>query len=156
MQSRLFFAAVLGVAVAVAAPSMHSQQHPGHPAPHWPKPTNLQVLPKNTTPQQLHKIMHDIAGSLGVHCTFCHVMNQQTHHIDFASDAKPTKNIARLMMRMTWNINQQYLSKVHNPEATPQQQHVGCGTCHRGQKMPPEFVPPPEHHGPMHGPMPGM
>jgi hypothetical protein len=166
MHSRLFLAGVLGVAVAVAASPLFGQQPPtrqpsapGAPSMHehhWPKPTNLKVLPKDTTPEQLHKIMHQIAGSLGVKCSFCHVMNEKTHHMDFASDAKPDKGMARIMMRMTRAINEQYLSQVHDPDATPEDKHVSCGTCHRGHKMPQHFVvPPEEHHGPMHG-MPGM
>lgn len=152
MQSRLLLAAVLGLAVAAPAFSQQSAPPPRHHA--WPKPTNLQVLPKDTTPQQLHKIMDGIAGSLGVHCSFCHVIDEQTHHADFASDAKPDKQIARLMMRMTETINHQYIAKVKDPDATPQDRHVSCGTCHRGHSMPPQFVPPPEeHHGP---PMPAM
>jgi hypothetical protein len=149
-------AAVLGAAVAVTAPSILSQQAPAPGAPatqpghehHWPKPTNLKVLPKDTSPEQLHKVMEGIAGSLGVHCSFCHVQNQQTRHMDFASDAKPDKHMARIMMRMTQTINTQYLSQIHDPDAMPEDQHVSCGTCHQGHKMPPHFVPPPEHHGP--------
>jgi hypothetical protein len=163
MQSRLLFAAIVGAAVAVAAPSMFSQQtstpgatsNPGAAREHhWPKPTNLKVLPKDTSPEQLHKIMEGIAGSLGVHCSFCHVQNQQTHHMDFASDAKPDKHMARIMMRMTETINTQYLPQIHDPDATAEDQHVTCGTCHRGQKIPAQFVPPPEHHGPPMGNMP--
>ncbi len=37
-----------------------------------PAPTNLQVLPKNLTGDQVHDIMEGFAGSLGVHCDFCH------------------------------------------------------------------------------------
>ena len=148
MHSRLFLAAAL--AFAVAAPPIFCQQPAATPGRehHWPKPTNLQVLPKNTTPEQLHKIMHGISQSLGVHCSFCHVINEQTHHANFASDSKPDKNIARIMMRMTGTINAQYMSKVHDPDAKPEDTHVTCATCHRGHKMPPQFVPPPEHHGP--------
>lgn len=159
MQSR-FFAAILGAAVAAATPSLFSQQTPAPPATsatsqpgarperHFPKPTNLKVLPKDTSPEQLHEIMEGIAGSLGVHCSFCHVQNQQTHHMDFASDAKEDKKIARIMLRMTQNINEQYMTQVNDPDAMPEDKHVTCGTCHRGQKMPAHFVPPPEHHGP--------
>jgi len=163
MQSRLLLAAVLGAAIAAAAPSCFSQQPStpdasGAPAAthehHWPKPTNLQVLPKDTTPEQLHKIMDGIAGALGVHCSFCHVQNAQTHHMDFASDAKPDKEMARIMMRMTGTINQQYMTQIHDPDATAEDKHVTCGTCHRGHQMPEHFVPPPEHHGAPMGNMP--
>ena len=151
MQSRLLLAGVLGLAAAVATPALVAQQPPMHPEHHWPKPKNLQVLPKDTTPEQLHKIMDGIAGSLGVHCSFCHVINEQTHHADFASDAKPDKQIARIMLRMTMTINGKYIPQVHDPDATPVDRHVTCGTCHRGHTMPTQFVAP---EGPM-GPHPG-
>lgn len=118
-----------------------------------PKPKNLQVLPKDISHDQLMKVMHGFAGSLGVKCEFCHEPGPQPRHLDFASDAKPQKRIARTMLRMTMTINDKYLSQVDNPDAKPDQKHVTCGTCHRGQKMPAVFVLPPEHkHGMPGGP----
>ena len=127
------------------------EQHPHRPLP---KPVNLKVLPKNIAPEQLIKIMRGFAGSLGVECGFCHAVNQQTHKLDFASDAKPDKEIARLMMRMTRTINGDYVAKVNDPDATPADKHVTCATCHRGHSMPTQFVPPPEHHDHPGGPPP--
>lgn len=145
MQSRYFLAGVF--VLALATQPMFSQESAGHPHGPLPKPVNLKVLPKDISPEDLHKIMHGIAGSLGVECSFCHVRNEQTHKMDFASDAKPDKEIARTMMRMTRTINQDYMSQVKDPDATAEDKHVSCGTCHRGHKMPEHFVPPPEHHG---------
>lgn len=114
-----------------------------------PKPTNLKVLPKNIPPKELMNIMHGFAGSLGVHCTFCHVRNEQTRKMNFASDEKPEKASARVMMRMTREMNEKYIARIHDPEAKPDEKHVTCGTCHRGHARPPVFViPPEEHHGP--------
>jgi len=164
MQKRFLVAGVLVVGLNLAlAQSMMAQsggaapppgQHmPMEGGPHepLPKPTNLKVLPKNISPDDLKKIMHGIAGSLGVKCGFCHAMNPQTHKLNFASDAKPDKQIARTMMLMTRDINEKFMSQVHDPDAMPEDKHVTCGTCHRGHKMPPHFVPPPEHEGPPPG-----
>jgi hypothetical protein len=110
------------------------------------------VLPKDIAPEELDKIMHGYAGSLGVKCSFCHAANAQTHKLDFASDAKEDKGIARTMISMTHTINEQYMSQVHDPDAMPEDKHVTCGTCHRGHSMPEHFVPPPEeHHHPPQG-----
>ena len=119
-------------------------------APHrpLPKPVNLKVLPKDIAPEELEKIMHGYAGSLGVKCNFCHAANQQTHKLDFASDAKEDKGFARTMIAMTQTINDQYMSKIDDPDAMPADKHVTCGTCHRGHTMPEHFVPPPETHHP--------
>jgi hypothetical protein len=122
---------------------------PAAPAPEahheMPRPTNLKVLPKNISNKDLIATMHGFTGSLGVHCSFCHVEDQSTHHLNFASDAKPEKRSARVMMRMTKNIDGKYLAQLPDHGGM---QKVGCGTCHRGHSTPTEFVPPPEQHGP--------
>ncbi|HTV04713.1 MAG TPA: c-type cytochrome [Acidobacteriaceae bacterium] len=106
----------------------------------FPRPTNLQVLPKNISDKQLIKIMDGFKGALGVECSFCHAEDPAAHRLNFASDAKPDKNIARTMLRMTEEINAKYLSTVHDPDATPADKTVTCGTCHRGHTMPAPFV----------------
>ena len=107
-----------------------------------PKPKNLQVLPKDISPRELMSTMRGFTKALGVECSFCHEQNPQTHHMDFASDAKPDKTIARTMMRMTREINAKYLSTIQDPDATPAEKTVTCGTCHRGHTMPVPFVAP--------------
>lgn len=157
MRSRLFLTVAL--ALIFAAPSLFGQDGPPRPAspaghsaaeagPHrpLPKPVNLKVLPKDIAPEELRKIMHGYAGALGVKCNFCHAANKQTHKLDFASDAKEDKGFARTMIAMTQTINEQYMSKIDDPDAMPADKHVTCGTCHRGHTMPEHFVPPPEEH----------
>ncbi|HEY1810444.1 MAG TPA: c-type cytochrome [Acidobacteriaceae bacterium] len=154
MQSRLLFAGVMILAFAAqpvfAAPNLQetgagsaAESHPHRP---FPKPVNLKVLPKNIAPEQLRQIMRGYAGALGVKCGFCHAMNPQTHKLDFPSDAKQDKTTARLMIRMMRTINEEYMVKVNDPDAMPEDKHVTCGTCHRGHHMPEHFVPPPEEH----------
>src|SRR5579872_5819452 len=76
MQSRLFGVFVASLTLAVSTPFLlgqdsapQGQQRPRRPLP---KPTNLQVLPKDIQPEQLIHIMRGVAGSLGVECNFCH------------------------------------------------------------------------------------
>ncbi|MFP5227110.1 MAG: c-type cytochrome [Acidobacteriota bacterium] len=160
MRNRLFVSGFL--VLALAAPSLFSQDGPPPSAPAGqgehahrplPKPVNLKVLPKDIKPEELIKIMRGYAGSLGVECNFCHQANPPGQRgLNFASDAKPEKATARTMMAMTRTINEQYMSQVHDPDAKPEDQHVTCGTCHRGHSMPEHFVPPPEeHHHPPQG-----
>jgi hypothetical protein len=152
MQSPLFLAAALTLAVAAQpllgqnAPAAAGQTIPqaqtgGRPRRPQPKPVNLKVLPKNIAREDLIKIMRGYAGSLGVECSFCHARNPQTHKLDFPSDAKDDKTIARTMIQMTQTINEQYMTQVHDPDAMPEDKHVTCGTCHRGHSMPEHFVP---------------
>lgn len=163
MQTRFFLAGVFVAALAFAAQPMIAQDGgpagqnpPGHGMHRpLPKPTNLKVLPKDMPAEDVVKIMKGFAGSLGVECKFCHQMNPQTHKLDFASDAKNDKQIARTMMLMTRDINEKFMSQVKDPDAKPEDKHVTCGTCHRGHEMPQHFVPPPGHHGPGMEPMHG-
>lgn len=117
----------------------------GHHGP-LPKPVNLKVLPKDISPQDLMKIMHGFTGDLGVHCSFCHVEDEKAHTHDFASDAKPEKNTARIMIQMTQAINGKYLAQISDPDLPPEGKSITCGTCHRGHNLPETFTPPQEHH----------
>lgn len=103
----------------------------------WPeKAENLRVLPKNTEARRLRATMFGFANALGVRCTHCHVgeSNKPLSTFDFASDAKPAKKTARLMMRMAQNINQQFIAQIDRPAA--QKLQVNCLTCHKHQARP--------------------
>jgi hypothetical protein len=119
-----------------AAPTQAPMRRP------MPKPTNLQVLPKDISSPDLMALMRGYAHALGVECEFCHAENPQTHKLDFALDSKPDKGIARTMIAMTKVINDKYLSTVNDPDATPADKTVTCGTCHRGNTMPAPFAAP--------------
>jgi hypothetical protein len=170
MHRSIVFAGTIAAALALTALPVLGQNEPGsmpetkapppsagsHGGPHeqLPKPTNLKVLPKDISTDDLKKIMENFAGSLGVKCGFCHERNAKTGHLDFASDAKDDKQIARIMMKMTHDINENFMSQVKDPDAMPEDKHVACGTCHRGHKMPEHFiVPKPKDDGPPNGAM---
>ena len=136
MQKRLFFTGIFLAALVFTALPLHAQA-PAARGP-MPNPTNLQVLPKDISHDDLIKTMRGFTGGLGVRCTFCHTMG------DFAADTKPEKQIARTMLRMTQDINEKYLSQVNVADAQPEQKQVTCGTCHGGHEIPAAFVPPPE------------
>ena len=124
-----------------ATPTGGAQHH--HEAP---APTNLKVLPKDTTGEQVHQIMHKWEAELGTECTTCHAtdpnrkMPNGRPALNFADDSKPEKNTARLMYKMVEDINSNYVGKVEN-SGVP----VTCGTCHRGHLDPPIYTPPKEH-----------
>jgi hypothetical protein len=67
------------------------------------------------------------ANSLGVTCGYCH----ENEHWD--AETKPTKEIAREMIRMNSTINNQLLKNISGlkPNAI-----VNCTTCHRGSTKP--------------------
>jgi hypothetical protein len=97
---------------------------------------NLKVLPKGVSPKMLQQIMiDDFEDGLGVGCGFCHAKQEGSERLDYASDAKPGKEIARKMMRMTLQMNKKYFQARHPQIGTPAL-IVTCTTCHHGQPRP--------------------
>lgn len=150
-------AALLTAAFAVAqsAQAPPPPQEAGGPPPpprKFPAPTNLKVLPKNLTGQQVNDIMEGWEAALGTHCNTCHAADPNNigpngrPRLNFSDDSKQEKATARLMVKMVEDINGNYVSKLDNAGAP-----VSCGTCHRGHYEPEPFVAPPEKEGPRNG-----
>ncbi|MDB5019278.1 MAG: c-type cytochrome [Pedobacter sp.] len=98
--------------------------------------TNLKVLPKDISGDDLNKIMDGYKTALGVKCNFCHAAGKaDPKRLDFASDEKPEKNIARGMMKMTSKINKKYFH-VKGAEAPNAVLAVNCISCHNGKAHP--------------------
>lgn len=110
-------------------------QHQQHPAP-----TNLQVLPKTLTGEQVHEIMHKWEAAVGGTCGTCHAADTKNPspggrpRLNFADDSKPEKATARKMYLMVEDINKNYIAKIDN-SGDP----VTCGTCHQGHLSPRPF-----------------
>ena len=97
---------------------------------------NLKVLPKDISTKDLSRIMIDeFEDGLGVSCGFCHAEEKDSHKLDYASDEKPEKEIARLMMKMTLEINEKYFIVTH-PLMGDSTLSITCITCHNGQPRP--------------------
>lgn len=98
------------------------------------KPTNLKVLPKNISHDDLDKVMDGFKAALGVKCNFCHAPRKDDpKKLDFASDEKKEKEIARDMMRMTAKINKKYF---HNKDKEGLIKNITCASCHNGKEEP--------------------
>jgi hypothetical protein len=117
------------------SPRNPSQQQGDKPVEQTRK--NIQVL-KGLPESRLFPLMNFIGDSLGVRCTYCHVYSGGDKW-EWESDAKPEKQTAREMMRMTLAINKDSFSG---------NQGVTCYSCHRGQThvvgLPPFPLPPRE------------
>jgi Photosynthetic reaction centre cytochrome C subunit len=123
---------MLGVTVIMGASFTSLQSSPRAVVQY----TNLKVLPKNISSKDLQGIMvDDFQDGLGVTCNFCHANNADGHGLDFASDAKPEKEISRAMMRMTLGINKKYF-KLKHPLIGSDALVISCNTCHKGQAFP--------------------
>jgi hypothetical protein len=97
---------------------------------------NLKVLPKDISSKELQGIMaDDFEDGLGVSCGFCHASATGGHGLDFASDAKPEKEIARRMMRMTLDLNRKYFN-ARKPRIGSNTLSITCTTCHKGEPFP--------------------
>jgi hypothetical protein len=96
--------------------------------------TNLQVLPKDISKQDLISMMRGFSFSLGVRCDHCHAEadNPTLSKMNFPSDEKETKRTARMMIRMVQAINRDYIVNAGNKSAFS----VECFTCHRGAALP--------------------
>ena len=97
---------------------------------------NLKVFPKTIPVRTLLDTMRTFAGALGVRCNYCHVGNEgePLSSYDFASDKKPEKEKARVMLRMVAAINNDHLTKLPSRREPPVV--VTCATCHRGIAVP--------------------
>ncbi len=123
--------AMVGVLLALtAAPSWAQNKFP---------PTsfkNLQVLPKDATAAVVVNTMKGFAINLGVRCQFCHIGKEglPLEQFDFVSDEIPQKQTARIMMRLTADINKQLDATI--PRLAGAEARVTCLTCHRGNSKP--------------------
>jgi mono/diheme cytochrome c family protein len=130
-----------------------SQTGGGAPKRPQPAPTNLKVLPKDLTGDQVHEIMEQWEAALGTHCATCHTADPNNigpngrPRLNYADDSKPEKSTARLMFKMTDVINRNYVGTIESSGAP-----VTCGTCHRGHLGPEPFVAPPDKHDSTHAP----
>jgi hypothetical protein len=143
--------ALFAVTTGAQAPQTGQPGGEQHHRPPAPKPTNLKVLPKDLTGDQVMDIMHGWEGQLGSECDTCHTADPVKKFpngrpmLNFADDSKKEKETARLMLKMTMEINEKtsMVESTHNNADAAKK--VTCGTCHRGHLDPPAYVPPKEH-----------
>jgi hypothetical protein len=124
-KSLLTVGAIVLTAACISAFSGGIQQHKH----------NFKVLPQDISRDSLDMIMDHFKLALGVKCGFCHAQSTTNPgHLDFASDDKPEKEVARKMMVMTNDINRKYMR--FNDDTTNREEAVSCITCHRGDPHP--------------------
>ena len=122
---------ILTICMAIAGAQTFAQKEHHDEEP----PKNLKVLPKNTSGDEIHKIMRGYSQSLGVHCNYCHAAKDDggaKPKLDFASDSKPEKETARKMIKMVDAINNSYLAKIEGGNL----ERITCVTCHMGRTTP--------------------
>jgi len=102
-----------------------------------PPKRNLKVLSKSLSDDQIHIIMRGYTKSLGVRCSFCHVVKPPASEggkstMDFQADDKEEKLIARKMITMVGKINKKYIHQI----GKGQFEEITCVTCHMGRPKP--------------------
>lgn len=138
MQKRYVLAASLLVLSCATAPAPTAQ-----PQQSQSEFKNLQVLPRDISRDQLIATMRGFTSGLGVRCNFCHVVTatEPKEQLDFPSDAKEEKRVARVMIQMAQNINGAFMPRVAEVEGEPEPPRVTCWTCHRGKPEPDQPAP---------------
>jgi hypothetical protein len=131
-------AVALAVSLSLAACAAMQQQKAQATRADTGEFHNLQVFPQNITHDELIANMRGFSRALGTRCDHCHAANPagSAEAMNFASDAKPEKTVARAMLKMVRSDNSEYLSKVN-----PHGQMVTCNTCHRGHTVPDTTAP---------------
>lgn len=132
------FLAIIGILITFTTNSTKLYKPIKETKSEW---KNLKVLPQNISQDSLRFVMHTFDTSLGVKCNYCHAARaDDPTKLDFASDAKKQKLIARGMLEMTNDINSKYFLP-HAPDPKPKQiTMVYCITCHRGNTNPTEYM----------------
>ncbi len=89
---------------------------------------NLTVLPKETSPADVMKIMKAWNAALNVQCVFCHVgqVGKPLATVDFVSDNKKRKDVSRVMVKAVMQANETFKTGIEDDP--PQLQ---CSTCHK-------------------------
>jgi hypothetical protein len=115
--------------LGAVAPAAGQQQAP------W-KGKNLQYFPADIKREALVQRMREFSFALGVRCQHCHSGGDGVSFegVDFSSDDKQAKLKARVMLRMTDEINTTLLPKV--PSRAEPRVTVECATCHHGVRLP--------------------
>lgn len=99
------------------------------PKPEVMDTPTIKVL-KGLTVPEFDDEMKRMVAALGVNCGFCHVRN------DFASDANEHKLVARRMLEMTKQIDQQFFPEFKPGYDESRLGKVTCFTCHQGELKP--------------------
>ena len=131
-------------ALAGTGQAHHPLVEPDEPVAARPFPPkeleNLQVLPADMPVEDLVALMKQYTQALGVDCRFCHVAAEGAPltEFDFASDENRHKAEARVMIRMTRELNEKYMTAAAAAKDCDECQTpvVTCRTCHLGAMDP--------------------
>ena len=114
-----------------------------------PPMTNLQVFPKDSPREQIVQTMNAFNESLGVQCSYCHVLEGAGGRNDLASDEKREKRVARQMILLRDSINVMMPAVVGKPAGAGPTSGAGgrgapvrvlCRSCHRGLPIPTQIT----------------
>ncbi|MEM8531478.1 MAG: photosynthetic reaction center cytochrome c subunit family protein, partial [Chloroflexota bacterium] len=110
--------------------STESQQAMAEYTAEFPEPQAVEVLQGMTTAEISAYMVNQVSGGLKVDCSYCHDIS------NFAGEGNANKDLARQMMLMTADLNQNFITQL---PATVNQEvgnvQVTCATCHNGQPI---------------------
>lgn len=100
---------------------------------------NLKVLPKDISQDELMAVMESFEVALNMGCNDCHAKSEKDpKKLDFKSDDHPNKEVARNMMRLVMDVNEEYFEAEggFKDNYLYQEYAVTCITCHNGHAKP--------------------
>jgi mono/diheme cytochrome c family protein len=135
--SKFTLAALCGLALAAGTWSRAQDAASTAATSALAAPTNLLVLPAQSSRASVRSLMKQYERELGVTCGYCHVEDRDSGVVDYASDENPRKHTARIMISMLNDINDKHLAQLGGDRRYAQP--VTCASCHQGRASPPVF-----------------
>lgn len=94
----------------------------------YPQPQNVKILKGLSTAEIYGVMVNQFSGGLGVSCSYCHNLAQG----NFAAETNPNKQVARQMLLMAADLNQNWITQL---PASVGNYQVSCATCHNGKPV---------------------
>ena len=107
----------------------------------FPEPQNVEVLTGMTTAEIAGYMVNQVSAGMQVNCTHCHTLENFGADVWDDEVAMQNKITARAHLRMSADLNQNWLTQLADltAEKHPSGVQISCATCHLGQAQPPAW-----------------
>ncbi len=99
---------------------------------------NVEVLTDLSTVEITGYMLNHMSAGLGVDCTYCHSLDNFAADVWDDEVAMANKNLSRQHLRMTADLNQNWLPQLAGltDQRQPSGSQISCATCHNGVAVP--------------------
>lgn len=104
----------------------------------YPEPQNVEILSGMSTQAIAYYMLNHFSAGMQVNCTHCHSLENFAADVWDDEVAMQNKMTARAHLRMTADLNQNWLAQLSalTDEKQPSGSQMTCATCHLGQARP--------------------